>query len=317
VKTYLAFSMRLVIKVKELIMPQSTSYKTATWQPRNLLWFVLIAFGWTWFWWGLFIFDVLKMPAEIGTPEFDLSSAGPILGIVILSPFGPTIAGFFVTARTEGQAGVKRLWKSFWNRNLHFKWLLVLLLFFPLKNLILRYSAQVIVGTTQPSLEWLSQPWLLLPPFIASIIHGGLSEEFGWRGYALPRFQAKFNALTAALVLGLIEGCWHIPLVFMPGDERFGMVIPVLILPYFATGIFRAWIFNNTGGSVLAAVLFHAAGNTAGWAVPANVPSQIFADLIYFGLAVVVVLIFGSKDLIRNKSNVQDEATPNIIVHKT
>jgi hypothetical protein len=63
----------------------------------------------------------------------------------------------------------------------------------------------------------------------------------------------------------------------------------------------RAWIFNNTGGSILAAVLFHAAGNTAGWAVPANVPSQVFADLIYTGLAVLVVLIFGPKNLMRQK----------------
>ena len=141
---------------------------------------------------------------------------------------------------------------------------------------------------------------MILPPFIASILNGGLSEEFGWRGYALPRFQAKWNALTAAPILGLIEGCWHIPLVFMPGDERFGMLIPVLVFPYLATGIFRAWVFNNTGGSVLAAVLFHAAGNTVGWACTVNVPSQPFADLIYSGLAVVIVLIFGSRDLVRN-----------------
>ena len=96
-----------------------------------------------------------------------------------------------VTARTEGKAGLKHLWKRFWNRDLSWKWLLAILLFFPVKNLILRFSAQIFAGVSQPALEWLDQPWLLLPPFIASIINGGLSEEFGWRGYALPRFQAK------------------------------------------------------------------------------------------------------------------------------
>ena len=298
-------------------MSQSNRTKTETWQPRNLIGFFLIAFGWTWFWWALFIFDILKMPAGIGTPDVDLGSAGPILLIVILSPFGPTIAGFVLTARTEGKAGMKRLWQRFWNRNLSWKWLWVILLFFPAKNLILRFSAQIFAGMTQPTFEWLTQPWLLLPPFIASILNGGLSEEIGWRGYALPRFQAKWNALTAALVLGLIEGCWHIPLVFLPGDERFGMLIPVLIFPYFATGIFRAWIFNNTGGNVLAAVLFHAAGNTAGWAIPVNVPSQIFADLIYSGLAVVVVLIFGPKILMRYKPIYRDEGITNIASPKT
>jgi len=298
-------------------MSQSARYKTNDWQPRNLIGFFLIAFGWTWFWWALFIFDILHMPSEVGTPDMDLSSVGPIILIVLISPFGPTIAGFILTALTEGKSGVKHLWKRFWNRNLSWKWLLVILLFFPMKNLILRFCAQVFAGIPQQSFEILNQPWLILPPFIASFLHGGLSEEFGWRGYALPRFQAKWNALIAALVLGLIEGCWHIPLVFMPGDQRFGMLIPVLIFPYFATGIFRAWIFNNTGGSALAAVLFHAAGNTASWAIPVNVPSQAFADLIYTGLAVVIVLIFGPKNLMRDKLIFRAKRETTMISHKT
>lgn len=298
-------------------MSQKIRYKTETWQLGNLIRFFMIAFGWTWFWWGLFVFDILKMPTSVGTPDFDLGTTGPILLIVIISPFGPTIAGFVLTALTKGRSGVKRLWKRFWNRNLSWKWLLVILLFFPAKNLILRLSAQAFAGISQQPFEWFDQPWLLLPPFIASILHGGLSEEFGWRGYALPRFQAKWNALTAALVLGLIEGCWHIPLVFMPGDERFGMLIPVLVLPYFATGIFRTWIFNNTGGSVLAAVLFHAAGNTAGWAIPASMPSQVLADLIYTGLAAVVVLIFGWENLMRDKPIFRVTGETNVASQKT
>jgi hypothetical protein len=36
-------------------MSQLLRYKTETWQPRNLIGFFLIAFGWTWFWWALFI----------------------------------------------------------------------------------------------------------------------------------------------------------------------------------------------------------------------------------------------------------------------
>ena len=125
--------------------------------------------------------------------------------------------------------------------------------------------------------------------------------------------ESKWNALTAALILGLIEGCWHIPLVFMSGDQRFGMLIPVLIFPYFATGVIRAWIFNNTNGSVLAAVLFHAAGNTAGEIIPVNVPSQTFADLIYTGLAVIIVLVFGAKDLVRTKSFFQPKDKNNTV----
>ena len=158
-------------------MSQTSRYKTDNWQPRNLIGFFLIAFGWTWFWWSLFIFGVLKMPAAVGTPDIDLSTAGPILLVVVFSPFGPTIAGIVLTALTEGRAGVKQLWRRFWNRNLSWNWLLVILLFFPLKNLILRYSAQIFAGTPQQPFAILTQPWLILPPFIASILNGGVPVQ--------------------------------------------------------------------------------------------------------------------------------------------
>ena len=279
---------------------QLPGYKAKELDTKNLILFFLIAFGWTWFWWFLFIFDVLKMPSGIGTRDFDLGSAGALLLILILSPFGPTIGAFFLTARTEGKTGVRNLWKRFWNRKLSFKWLLVILFFYAVFRLITRYSAEFLAGIPQAPFELLSQPWLILPPFIASILTGGLSEEFGWRGYALPRLQSRWNALTAAVILGFIEGCWHIPLVFMPGEERFGMLIPALVIPYLAVGVFRTWIFNNTNGSVLAAVLFHATGNVVGEFIPINLPFRYFGDMILFSIAVVIIIIFGPKRLVRD-----------------
>ena len=172
---------------------------------------------------------------------------------------------------------------------------------FPILYLFTRYGSQLFFGLQQPPLIYVSTPWLIIPPFIASILNGGLSEEFGWRGYALPHFQTKWSASTSALILGFIEGCWHIPLIFMPGDVRFGMPIWVLVLPYLAVGIFRAWVYNNTGESVLAAVLFHAAGNVTGEVIPFNVPSIYFFYIIEFVVALAIILLYGPKTLIRDK----------------
>jgi membrane protease YdiL (CAAX protease family) len=47
-----------------------------------------------------------------------------------------------------------------------------------------------------------------------------MSEEFGWRGYVLPRFQAKWNALVSSVVLGAIWASWHVPLWFIPEAEH-------------------------------------------------------------------------------------------------
>jgi membrane protease YdiL (CAAX protease family) len=53
-----------------------------------------------------------------------------------------------------------------------------------------------------------------------------LLEEFGWRGLALPLLQRRWNALTASVVLGLVWGVWHLPLMVANGEPP----IPYLLL---------------------------------------------------------------------------------------
>jgi len=45
-----------------------------------------------------------------------------------------------------------------------------------------------------------------LGSFLPLLIIGPLSEEIGWRGYALDRLQTKWNALVSALIVGLVWG---------------------------------------------------------------------------------------------------------------
>jgi membrane protease YdiL (CAAX protease family) len=281
---------------------QSVGYKAKAFESRNLVFFFLIAFGWSWFWWGLFIFNILKIPSGIGTSEVDLRSAGPLILIIALSPYGPTLAGFVMTAITEGRTGVKALWKRFWNRDLSIKWLFVTLLFFPAFQLIANFVSRTLDGLAHPFLTYPNQPWMFIPPFIANtLISAGMSEEFGWRGYVLPRFQAKWNALTSSIILGVIWAAWHIPLWFVPGDSHnqvffWGWVGRIILL-----SILMTWIFNNTNGSVLATILFHGMANSA---------SDLFqysgSEWYYIGVRLIVVVlivfIFGPKNLVRGPS---------------
>jgi membrane protease YdiL (CAAX protease family) len=47
--------------------------------------------------------------------------------------------------------------------------------------------------------------------FLYNVVYGALSEEPGWRGFALPRLQAKFSPLVSSLILGVIWAVWHAP----------------------------------------------------------------------------------------------------------
>ena len=282
---------------------QPVGYKAKTFETRNLAFFLLIAFGWSWIWWALFIFGILKMPAGIGTPEVDFGSAGPLMLVIALTPYGPTIAGFVMAAMTEGKLGVKALWGRFWNRNISFKWLLVILLFSPVLRLIANLVSRTLDGQTYPFLTYPNQPWMFIPPFIANtLINGGMSEEFGWRGYVLPRFQARWNALISSIVLGAIWASWHIPLWFVPGDthnqRNFWEWAGFLIL----FSILMTWIFNNTKGSVLAAILFHGMANSVGdliWCCGSSVWPFYGLEL---AAVILIVIIFGPKNLVRQKS---------------
>lgn len=43
---------------------------------------------------------------------------------------------------------------------------------------------------------------------------GGLFEENGWRGFALPLLLQRFSPLKATLILGFLWGLWHFPVKF-------------------------------------------------------------------------------------------------------
>jgi membrane protease YdiL (CAAX protease family) len=98
--------------------------------------------------------------------------------------------------------------------------------------------------------------------FLLSIFPGSaMGEEIGWRGFALPRLQAGHSALAASLIVGAVWGTYHLPLFLLGSTTR-----PIaLFLPFALScvimSIFYTWMYNGTGGSLLIAVLLHAATN--------------------------------------------------------
>jgi len=123
--------------------------------------------------------------------------------------------------------------------------------------------------------------------FLMNFIHGGLSEEPGWRGFALPRLQARFSPLVASLILGVLWAVWHAPARF-GGIEAKSLEDTIVewVLILFVTFIFT-WLFNRTQGSILATALLHPSMNTTGHFLPGTLGAIML--VVVFMILVVVL----------------------------
>lgn len=132
-------------------------------------------------------------------------------------------------------------------------------------------------------------------------------EEIGWRGYALPRLQARHGALIASLIIGVVWGFWHVPKFLMAGSAQ-DYSFWVFLLDTTAKAILFTWVYNNTKSSLLLVTLFHAAINTADVFLPI-IPAAIGdvrPTLIAIGLhclaAIIVVIVTGPARLSRSQT---------------
>jgi hypothetical protein len=146
---------------------------------------------------------------------------------------------------------------------------------------------------------------MLLGTLVFTFIGGPLCEEAGWRGFALPRLQHRFNALTSSLILGLLWACWHIPFYLEPGYAEKGMPFPIFVFVVIGLAILFTWIYNNTRGSLVLTVLAHFFFNFSSVFLVQQF-GLMPPMLLYIGggggmvvLTIGVILLFGPKRLSR------------------
>jgi uncharacterized protein len=132
------------------------------------------------------------------------------------------------------------------------------------------------------------------------VIFYGYSEEVRWRGFALPRLQARHHALGASLLLAPGWAGWHLPLfVFSDGLSSLGAAASFGWLLSLCLGsVLLTSIFNSSGGSIGAVALFHASLDICITSpMAASVPNTMGA-LLTMG-ALVLIPVLGRRDLAR------------------
>lgn len=260
---------------------------------RELLAFLMLTGVWSW---GLWLPRALTSQGITAVPVL------PNLGA-----FGPTIAALVLTYHATGRPGVKRLLRRTVDARFRARWWLAILLLFPSMNAGLLLGS-VLLGAPLPAMPWRDQPLTLAVGFIIVLVSTGpIQEELGWRGYALDRLQAigrrtRWPALLASFTLGGIWAAWHLPLFFFETaaiyrSENVIGFLPAIVL----VTIIMTWIHNNTGGSLLAAVLTHASFNFSHWAFPvleSPVAREVYL-IVLAGTTAIVVTGWGPRRLRR------------------
>jgi len=176
-----------------------------------------------------------------------------------LSYLAITLAALLVTGLSSGTTGLKHLLGRMIIWRVHVKWYLAALLL-PGVPALAAIGIHLALGGTH-DMGALVPLTAVVPLLLTQIVLHLLTEELGWRGFALPRLRARFGPLAAGIVLGLVWGAWHIPMFLVTGTRQTYPFAGFLIL-IVSISVVMTWVFDHTRGSVLIAALFHAAMNT-------------------------------------------------------
>jgi membrane protease YdiL (CAAX protease family) len=256
-----------------------------------LIAFFPLAYALSWWPWILYAFDLLPQP---------------------IAGFGPFLAAVLVLAITSGKTGIVRLLRRMVQWRVGMGWYAVALLL-PLAITLAAAAFNVLLGAQAPSADEVGGWTGLFSTFAILLLVPGLGgawEEPGWRGYALPRLQARRSALIASLILWVGVAVWHLPLMIV-GEVHWSDIVFIL-----GFVIVFNWVFNNTNGSVLILMLMHAMNNTISGSFMSPMFSGadsvrqawLFAAL-WCAVAIVVVMWAGPKHLSR-KHRKQEERAP-------
>lgn len=226
--------------------------------------------------------------------------------------YGFIYAALIMTGLTLGKDGVVALLRRFLMWRVGWKWYLALLIipFLDVAGVLLNaaltrtpidFSTATAHGIFGASANLL---FFFVPFFLVDVLTNG--EEIGWRGYALPRLQAKHGALVSALFLGVIWGFWHLPKYLSHWDT---VIFASYLVDATAKSVLLTWLYNNTKGSLLMTTLCHAGFNTAGVFLPmastvsnANSGASMVILVLEVIMAVVIAGVAGPARLSRTES---------------
>ena len=263
---------------------------------REVILFILLAYGLAWVWSGFFLFPYLgDLLTQSTTPTDMVERLGPAatLGTMLTPMIAALIMRIFVSKEeVKGSLGLLRS------------------PIYYLAALLLPAAFVTAVGLIVQALglgefRWSETGWfaylmLMVSALIITLFTFG--EEYGWRGYLLPRLL-PLGEIRASVLLGVIWGVWHLPLI-LAGLNYSGVNIWLALIIFtfvtVALSFTYTWFYVASSGSVMVAAVYHASTNQFSdtfWVPPLLTGANPFAPslvsvVLIMALVVVVYKVF-------------------------
>ena len=210
----------------------------------------------------------------------------------------PLMAALILVYRDEGGGAVRRLLSRVFDQwRIRKKIWYGPIIFLMPAIFLLTYGVMRLMGLQFPDEPY--TPFLLIPLLFVLFFIFAVGEEVGWTGYVTDPMQDRWNALTTGIILGLVTTIWHfVPLIQMGRTPTW---IAWWALGSLSIRILTVWLYNNTGRSLFAAIVFHAMNNLS-YALFPNYGSHwnpAITGVITSIAAVIVTFLWGSRTLAR------------------
>jgi uncharacterized protein len=258
---------------------------------KEVILYVVLAYGLAWAWSGFFLLPYLgDLLARSTTPTDMLERLGAVTTLpTMLTPMIAALIMRLVVSKegVKGSLGLLRSPKYY-----------LAALFIP----AVFVTAVVLIVQTLGLGEfgWSEATWsvyLMLLIIALPLTLFTFGEEYGWRGYLLPRLL-PLGEIRASVLLGVIWGVWHLPLLLAglnyPGVNVWLAVI-IFTFVTVALSFTYTWFYVASGGSVLVAAVYHASTNQFSdtfWAPPFLLGANPFApSLVSAALIMVLVVV--------------------------